>query len=41
MYDPEVVTKKAELHLEQPLEDLPDEWVCPICLEGKEVFVKT
>lgn len=27
------------LHRESPFEDLPDDWVCPICGMGKEVFV--
>ncbi|MBR3364982.1 MAG: rubredoxin, partial [Solobacterium sp.] len=23
-----------------PFEDLPEDWVCPICALGKEVFTK-
>ena len=39
VYDPEVGDPDTESHRERAFEDLPEDWVCPICGMGKEVFV--
>ena len=30
--------KKLGVHKETAFEDLPDNWVCPVCGEKKDVF---
>lgn len=38
-YDPAVGDPDNEIAPGTAFEDLPDDWVCPICGLGKEVFV--
>ena len=39
-YDPEVGDPDNGIAPGTALEDIPDDWVCPICGMGKEVFVE-
>jgi len=38
VYDPEVGDPEHGIAPGTSFEDLPDDWLCPICLLGKEVF---
>ena len=38
VYDPEVGDIENDVDPGTPFEDLPDDWVCPLCLVGKEEF---
>ncbi len=38
VYDPEVGDTDAEIPAGTAFEDLPDEWVCPVCGVGKDQF---
>ena len=38
IYDPEVGDPDNGIEPGTAFEDLPDDWVCPLCQEGKEVF---
>lgn len=38
IYDPEVGDPDNGIEPGTAFEDLPDDWVCPLCKEGKEVF---
>ena len=38
IYDPEVGDPDAGIEPGTPFEDLPDDWFCPVCSMGKEVF---
>ena len=38
VYDPEVGDPDNGIAPGTPFEELPEDWVCPLCLEGKEVF---
>ena len=38
-YDPAVGDSDAGIEPETAFEDIPDDWVCPICGLGKDVFV--
>ena len=40
VYDPAVGDPEAGIPPGTPFEDLPDDWVCPECKQGKEVFVR-
>ena len=40
IYDPEAGAPNSGVAPGTPFEDLPDNWVCPICGLGKEVFEK-
>ncbi len=40
VYDPDVGDPDHDIPAGTPFEDLPDDWVCPWCGLGKEVFVK-
>jgi len=40
VYDPAEGDPKAKIPPGTPFEDLPDDWVCPVCGLGKENFVK-
>lgn len=40
VYDPEVGDLDHDIPAGTAFEDLPDDWVCPWCGLGKEVFVK-
>jgi len=40
MYDPEEGDPDNDVEAGTTFEDLPDEWVCPICGVGKDQFVK-
>ncbi|MCP4646814.1 MAG: rubredoxin, partial [bacterium] len=40
VYDPEVGDPESGIPSRTPFEDLPDDWVCPQCGSGKEVFEK-
>ena len=39
-YDPEVGDPDNGIAAGTAFEDLPEDWVCPICGLGKDVFVK-
>ncbi len=41
IYDPEVGDPDAGIAPGTSFEDLPDDWVCPLCGVGKELFEKT
>ena len=38
VYDPEVGDPDGGIAPGTPFEDIPDDWVCPICGLGKDVF---
>lgn len=38
VYDPEVGDETSGIEPGVPFDQLPDDWVCPICGLGKEVF---
>lgn len=40
VYDPKVGDPDHDIPAGTAFEDLPDDWVCPWCGLGKEVFVK-
>ncbi len=41
IYDPEVGDPDAGIDPGTAFEDLPDDWVCPLCGVGKELFEET
>jgi len=38
VYDPAVGDPESDIEANTLFEDLPDDWVCPICGVGKEEF---
>lgn len=40
IYDPEVGDPDGGIPPGTPFEDLPDDWVCPQCGVGKDMFEK-
>ena len=40
VYDPEIGDPDAGIGAGTSFEDLPEDWVCPICGMGKDVFVE-
>ncbi|MDJ0725642.1 MAG: rubredoxin [Prochloraceae cyanobacterium] len=38
IYDPEIGDSDYEIEPGIPFEDLPDDWVCPVCGAEKEAF---
>lgn len=40
IYDPEEGDQTSGIEPGTPFEELPDDWVCPICGVGKEMFEK-
>ncbi|UNC91939.1 rubredoxin [Candidatus Contubernalis alkaliaceticus] len=40
VYDPEAGDPDNDINPKTSFEDLPDDWVCPICSAGKEDFIK-
>ena len=38
VYDPHVGDPEHNIPAGMPFEELPDDWVCPICFVGKEDF---
>lgn len=38
VYDPEIGDPDAGIEAGTAFEDLPDDWVCPVCGASKEVF---
>lgn len=38
VYDPAVGDKESGIPAGTAFEDLPDDWVCPICGSGKDEF---
>lgn len=40
IYDPELGDPENGIKPGTPFEDLPDDWVCPQCGVGKELFQK-
>lgn len=40
LYDPQRGDSEGGIPGGTPFEDLPDDWVCPICGVGKEMFTK-
>jgi len=41
VYDPAVGDPDSGVKPGTAFEDLPDDWICPICGVGKEMFEKT
>lgn len=39
VYDPEIGDPEHGINPGVQFEDLPDDWTCPLCGVGKEVFV--
>ncbi len=40
VYDPEIGDVDAGIEPGVSFEDLPEDWECPLCGEGKDVFVE-
>lgn len=40
IYDPEKGDPEAEIEPGTSFEDLPEDWVCPLCGAGKDEFEK-
>ena len=40
IYDPMLGDTDSGIAPGTPFDEIPDDWVCPICGLGKEVFVK-
>lgn len=40
IYDPEVGDPDADIAPGTEFEDLPEDWVCPVCSVGKDDFEK-
>jgi len=40
IYDPEVGDPDGDIEPGTAFKDLPDDWVCPICGVGKDMFEK-
>ncbi len=40
VYDPEAGDPDGDIETGTSFEDLPDDWVCPVCGVGKEEFEK-
>mgnify|MGYP000473221770 CR=1 FL=1 len=40
IYDPENGDPENGIEPETPFEKLPDDWVCPVCGAGKDMFEK-
>ena len=38
IYDPEAGDPENGIEPGTPFEDLPEDWVCPLCFAGKEEF---
>lgn len=38
IYDPELGDPESDIEPGTPFEDLPEDWVCPLCAMGKDVF---
>ena len=41
IYDPEIGDPDNGIAPGTAFEDIPDDWVCPICFLGKEVFLES
>ncbi len=39
-YDPRVGDTENDIEPGTPFEELPDDWVCPVCDAGKDAFEK-
>ncbi|NVM02142.1 MAG: rubredoxin [Candidatus Helarchaeota archaeon] len=40
IYDPELGDETAGIKPGTPFEELPDDWICPLCGVGKDQFAK-
>lgn len=40
VYDPELGDPDQGIEPGTPFEELPDDWICPLCGVGKEEFVR-
>ncbi|HDM42879.1 MAG TPA: rubredoxin [Firmicutes bacterium] len=40
IYDPEVGDPDSDVKVGTPFDDIPDNWVCPVCGAGKDQFEK-
>lgn len=40
VYDPEKGDLESGINPNTAFEDLPDDWVCPVCGVGKEMFTR-
>lgn len=41
VYDPAEGDPANDIEPQTPFEDLPDDWVCPVCGVGKDQFEQT
>lgn len=41
IYDPALGDNEGGIQPGTPFEDLPDEWVCPVCGASKDMFEKS
>ena len=39
IYDPQMGDPDSGIPVDTPFEELPEDWVCPICGLGKDVFL--
>ena len=40
IYDPEVGDPDGEIAPGTPFQDIPDDWICPECGVGKDMFIE-
>lgn len=40
VYDPEIGDPDSGVAAGTAFEDLPEDWVCPVCAVGKDLFTK-
>ena len=38
IYDPELGDPDGGIEVGTPFEEIPDDWVCPVCGAGKDMF---
>jgi rubredoxin len=38
VYDPSKGDSEGDITPDTPFENLPDDWVCPVCGSGKDMF---
>lgn len=41
IYEPELGDQENNIKAGTPFEQLPSDWVCPLCGVGKDEFIKT
>ena len=40
IYNPKYGNEKSGVHANTPFSELPKDWTCPVCGEGKDIFQK-